>query len=78
VIEPVKLRAVPAKPRDGYCTRCGKETSAASGVCRACHNGFGFPDPAKVPTASLVAYVAKVREELVRRRAEIDAALGGE
>lgn len=73
-MNPIPLR--PVTDTERACLKCGAPTSAKSGVCRGCHNGYGLPDPRKIPTPLLVGYIAKVREELQRRRAEIDAALG--
>lgn len=60
----------------GHCERCGKETSGKDGLCRACRNGYGFPDPKRIPTEVLAAYIGTIKVELRRRRDEIDGALG--
>lgn len=73
---PIPLR--PVTDTERACAKCGAPTSSKSGLCRGCHNGYGLPDPTRVPTHLLIAYVAKVREELHRRRDELNAALNGE
>lgn len=60
------------------CSKCGADTQSKSGVCRACHNGYGLPDPKTLTVEKIAAYMATLRVELKRRQAEIAKALGGE
>lgn len=59
------------------CSKCGTDTMAKSGVCRACHNGYGLPDPKTLTTERIVTYTKSLRAELERRQQEIAAALKG-
>jgi hypothetical protein len=70
------VREEPAgKKREGFCAKCGDLTSAKSGICRACHNGYGLPDVRRLPTDRILAYAEALRAELTRRRDELNAAL---
>ena len=58
------------------CVKCGTLTRGKGGVCRACKNGYGLPDPKTLTVERIVSYVAACKAELQRRRDELDAALG--
>ena len=58
------------------CTHCGTMTTAKSGACRACVNGYGLPDVRTLSTERIMSYVASMRAELKRRQDEITQALG--
>lgn len=52
---------------------CGARTRSITGKCKACL--VDFTGIAALPTHKLVALMGRVKAELAKRRAEIDAAL---
>jgi hypothetical protein len=72
-----ELRVVRTNASGGelYCKRCGVETHSKHGICRACKNGYGMPDPKTLSTARLADHIEACKAELKRRRDEIDAAM---
>jgi hypothetical protein len=57
------------------CRKCGAFTRGKDGLCRACKNGYGLPDPETLRTEQIATYLARLKLELKRRQDEIAAAL---
>jgi hypothetical protein len=57
------------------CRKCGAFTRGKDGLCRACKNGYGLPDPETLRTEQIVTYLTRLKAELKRRQDEIAAAL---
>ena len=69
-----RLSLVPREEK--HCDRCGKRTTDRTGTCAPCKRA-SIPKLELLSTEALVGIVGRCRDELERRRQEVEAALRG-
>ena len=73
--EVLAKQRIGAVRRDGPCSRCGRRTRDKTGTCAACRTRT--PDLRRLATSQVAGIMAACREELERRRSELESALKG-